>query len=718
LHRVVAGDVAARIIGEAPSAEAVMVRAMLIDSAMKDLKNVMTSLGRKSEVDLTVMDKLQSAAAFERVGMVLAEFRGERAEAGRALRMYRQIKSDLSIIPEAENLMALYAKSSKGTFSDLAKLVETFKDPAQLARFAEELYKPTKLDMVVEAWKASILSGPLTHLANLLGNSTKLIVEVPESVLSATIQAGRQYIKGDPMSMRQYSARAFAPWHGLRLGLKDSLYHAMSVLKNDATFLEKADVYKHAIPGLTGEVVRTPFRLLAAEDALFRTWGERSKAYELAVDRATREQVTPGTREWNQTVQTYLDKPDFRRPADAAAKVLLEISQAGSEAVFAQRLGPSLELVQRAMHGTGMEFVVPFVRTPANLVSWALQHTPGMNLLSGRWRRDFAAGGERQSRAIARVAMGTMLTWWALDQVEEGNLSGGGMFTPEMKKTKMAAGWQPYSFKIGDKWYSYQRIEPVAKVLGIAADLFDMIQTSEKDEDRATMGVMLITLFGNATISTTYLSGLSNMIQGLGDPERFGPTILEQYASSLVPKVVGQPVQLSDPYFREVDGAIQAIQSQLPWLREKLLPQRDVWGDARAAGKALFALPVNVSEITKNKVKSEAERLQIAIMGPPKYSMEAGPFTQRQRRVELSQDQRDIFAQVSGREAMTLLTDFVGSPDWKKTPEFVQIGIFREAIAGSREVGRYAALPFDSPERVEVRQRILDKIIKQEQDVK
>jgi len=717
LRRVVDGEIAERVIGQAPNAEAVMVRAMLIDSAVRDLKNVMAELGRKAEVDLTLMDKLKSAAAFERVGMVIAEFRGERAEAGRALRIYRVLKSDLSVIPEAENLMAMYAKHTKGTFGDLSKLVTTFKDPAQLARFAEELHRPGMLEKVVEGWKASILSGPLTHMANMVGNLTKLAVEVPESVLSATIQAGRQYVKGDPMSLRQYSAKAFAPWHGLQLGLKDSVYHAVSVLTNDAAVLDKADVYRHAISGLKGEVIRTPFRFLAAEDALFRTWGERAKAYEMAVDRAAREKVMPGTREWNETVQTYLDKPGTRLDAEHAAKVKLAIEEVGSEAVFSQRLGPHLEMLQRAMSGTGMEFVVPFVRTPANLVSWAMQHTPGFNLLSGRWRRDFAAGGERQSRAIARVMIGTVLTAWAYDQIAEGNLSGGGMFTPELKKTKMAAGWQPYSVKIGDSWYSYQRMEPVAKVLGIAADLHDMIQTSNKDEDRATMGAMLITLFGNATISTTYLSGLSNMVQALADPERFGGTVLEQYSASLVPKIIGQPVQLADPYFREVDGAMQAIQSQLPWLREKLLPKRDVWGDPRPETKAMFVLPIAKSEITTDKVKAEAERLQIAIQGPPKYVMESGPFSQRQQRIELTQEQKDIFAQVSGREAMALLTDFVGSPDWKRTPEYVKIGIFKEAISGAREIARYSALPIEAPERLELRHKILDKIIQQEEAV-
>lgn len=34
-----------------------------------------------------------------------------------------------------------------------------------------------------------------------------------------------------------------------------------------------------------------------------------------------------------------------------------------------------------------------------------------------------------------------------------------------------ATGWQPYSVRIGDTWYSYARLEPLGLLLGIAADM-------------------------------------------------------------------------------------------------------------------------------------------------------------------------------------------------------------------------------------------------------
>jgi hypothetical protein len=63
---------------------------------------------------------------------------------------------------------------------------------------------------------------------------------------------------------------------------------------------------------------------------------------------------------------------------------------------------------------------------------------------------------------------------------------------------------------------------------------------------------MLVLMFGNATVSTTYLSGLSNAIQAVTDPTRFGENFLEQYATSVVPKIIGQTVGMADPYKREV----------------------------------------------------------------------------------------------------------------------------------------------------------------------
>ena len=710
-----AGSLKPHKIGAAGNSGEILARSALLRDALNHTYGELQKIAGVPEADLTPAMKLQALAAIERVSMLNAEFAGVRAEAGRALQIFRSIKRDPTLAGEA-NLL-LNAAERKGSLQDIAALALKMKDnPAGLKTFLEGYNQATTFEKVMEAWKAGILSGPQTHLANIMGNLTKYVVEVPESIVSASIEATVRAAKGDPMTTAQWKARAFAPIYGVQLGAKDALHVAAEVWKGKGESLEKGDVYKTAIEGKKGEIIRLPFKALQVEDALFRTMAERAEAYKMATDRAVKEGFHPETSEFRQKVTQYTQQPAFGLTEEAGLAAVKQIQNAGAEAVFAQRLGPFLETVQGAIakHAPAMQIILPFVRTPANLVSWAVQHVPGLNLASGRWRADFAAGGERQARAIARVVIGAGLTTTALALTQDEIITGAGMFDKEQGNAKRAAGWQPYSIKIGDTYYSYQRIEPVAKVIGLAADLIELARATKDEQDFGKIASLTVLLFSNATISTTYLSGLSNVIQAATDPARKGEPLLEQYASSLVPKIIGQVTTMADPYKREVEGVLDSIQSQLPYFREKLLPKRDVWGEPSANERWFAVMPVATSQESQDKVRTEAARLQLAIQDVPRFVTEKGPFKPGDRRVELTQEQRDIFRQVSGKQAMTILAPIVNADDWSRIPDYAKAAIYKKVIEGTRKQGQLAALPPDDAARVQMRQKIVDEIIRQQ----
>jgi hypothetical protein len=228
---------------------------------------------------------------------------------------------------------------------------------------------------------------------------------------------------------------------------------------------------------------------------------------------------------------------------------------------------------------------------------------------------------------------------------------------------------------------------------------------------------MLVLLFGNATVSTTYLSGVSNAIQAVTDPSRFGENFLEQYATSIVPKIIGQTVAMADPHKREVEGITDAIQSQIPFLREKLMPKRDVWGEPSANSKWFAVMPVATSEASKDKVKTEAMRLELAIQDAPRFMMEKGPFNPKDKRLELSQEQRDVYRQVAGGRALEILTPIVNAPDWAQIPDFAKAAIYKGVLEATRREAAQKALPADSAAREALRQKIIDRIIREQQAV-
>ncbi len=107
-------------------------------------------------------------------------------------------------------------------------------------------------------------------------------------------------------------------------------------------------------------------------------------------------------------------------------------------------------------------FVAPFIKTPINILKDALSYTPAsLFMKSFKGRRDEAA---------ARVLIGTGLGLMAGKAVIDQNLTGSYPKDPGRREAMIAAKIPEYSVKIGDTWYSYARIEPLATVL-ITADL-------------------------------------------------------------------------------------------------------------------------------------------------------------------------------------------------------------------------------------------------------
>jgi len=248
-------------------------------------------------------------------------------------------------------------------------------------------------------------------------------------------------------------------------------------------------------------------------------------------------------------------------------------------------------------------------------------------------------------------------------------------------------------------------------VIGLAADLVEMGKLTDADEAKKWMAA--VALFGNATISTTYLSGLSGVFNAATDPARYAESFYEQYAASLVPKIIGQSAMLADDERREVNGAIDAIQSQIPFLREKLLPQRDVWGEPRKGQWFLGASPIAMSKESQDKVRSEAMRLELAISDIPKQMFEPGPLTARERKIEYTPGQRDLAREVSGKWAMSILAPIVNDKDWDSIPDYAKKEIYKDVMKDARELGREAALPATSEAREKMRQKIVNEINRQ-----
>ncbi|MEK9753955.1 MAG: hypothetical protein VW338_12220, partial [Rhodospirillaceae bacterium] len=121
-----AGSPAPHKVGAAGNSGEILARSALLRDALNHTYGELQKIAGVPEADLTPAMKLQALAAIERVSLLNAEFAGVRAEAGRALQIFRAIKRDPTLAGEA-NLL-LNAAERTGSLQDIAALAHKFMD--------------------------------------------------------------------------------------------------------------------------------------------------------------------------------------------------------------------------------------------------------------------------------------------------------------------------------------------------------------------------------------------------------------------------------------------------------------------------------------------------------------------------------------------------------------------------------------------------------------
>lgn len=630
--------------------------------------------------------KINLLAQIDRVAQAQAAVRGSQAEVGRALNILKSTNRDKAYYDELTSIIdgrfgVEGKKIGDANFDTMVDMMGQLGSPSEALKFAEKAAKATTWEKVVEAWKAGLVSGPITQTANILGNATFMATRPLVDAVAVAVGGIRR--SPDAMAAAEPLARIVGNIHGTIDGAK-----AAAAVFRTGELAGKTEVHRKAIEGGIGEAIRTPFRLLGAADAFFRVTNERGEAYALATREAVKEGYNPATREFRERVIDLALNP--------TEKMAAQIDEAGTRFTFNAPLGEKGRAIQSTIRKLHLEWAIPFVQTPANVAKEMLRLTPAAPAVK-EWRDAIAKGGPEADKAIAEMAIGTAVGTAVFSFALSGNISGQGDPDPRKRATQMASGWQPYSIKVGDTWYSYQRLQPLGTLIGMAADaasVWDHMGEDEADK----IPKILSTAFANAITNQTFLQGVTNLVNAISDPERFGPKFVQNFVGSTVPAVVSQTAQMMDPYQREVYSVLDAVQSRIPGLREDLMPKRDVFGEPVAAKERLGEIsPITASTMSQDKVRLEAARLGVGVAKAPDHIQLPSGRNEKIGRVDLTPQQRDIFTDKAGHTAHQILTQLVNSPSWEAMPDTAQRAAMEKVFEASRKMGKAAAVP---PEQI------------------
>jgi hypothetical protein len=235
------------------------------------------------------------------------------------------------------------------------------------------------------------------------------------------------------------------------------------------------------------------------------------------------------------------------------------------------------------------------------------------------------AGGARRDMALAKVALGSMVGTVAGTLAMTGKITGGGPSNKAMRQHLRDQGWQEYSIETSNGYVSYGRLEPLGMVFGLWADAAEiMSEASEQDAEKIAVAVTMA-VSKNLT-SKTWLRGLSEALEVIDDPDRYGENYVQRFGASFTPNIIAQSERAIDPEISATYGFLDKVKSKIYGYSDDLPPSRSIWGEVRTAGPGGFYtfLPTYISEKKDSPISAEMFRLKMGAGMPGKKTDESG----------------------------------------------------------------------------------------------
>ena len=534
---------------------------------------------------------------------VLMSVDAARANVGRALNAMKMTRT------KDKKLMDMIKNSAENSDARaVAKAVVNSDQPLKTSlRLGKSLQKT--MDMVNHFRINALLSGVGTQQVNMIGTAANSVMIPLQQIMGGQVKHG----------VRTIAYQLSSSLEALRMATK-SFKDDTSILDVLSTkFDMQTDIGKGS-KNLPMKIISMPSRFLLTMDEFFKQSTYRGRIMADAAMEADNLGLKGAKR--SEFINKYVAE-SFGKEGNAIRPDALLQSQRASftEALEAGSIGQKFQSLGRG-EGVGsamFRFILPFVRTPINILSQSFQNMPVLQFASQRFRNDLFSGDP----ILAAQARGKIMTGVALTSVGyflagRGDFTGSGPTDPRIRAEWLKNN-QPYSIKINNEdgsfyWMSYQRLEPLANVLSIFADVNEIVRDPYNERETSKMhitGALTLAIAEN-TINKTFTKGLADLFGMMtGDPIKSEKAFYNM-VGSFVPNILNQTN--GDEAFREVRSVTDTLLSRTG-LYEDVDPKRNVLGEIITRPTPKYD-PMGLSNIgnyrEEDAVVGELSRLSIA----------------------------------------------------------------------------------------------------------
>lgn len=443
--------------------------------------------------------------------------------------------------------------------------------------------EPTSpLDTAVAAYRVGLL-GVKTHIRNVVSTgSNQLLDEVsrlPASIVDLATSAvtGRRSVSGPDIG-----AVARSSYEAATKGVKE----AKDILLRGAKPEELARYEQNREVNSGSKIIDAytngHFRLLAAEDQLFRSYAMRRSLEDQARVQVLNE-VKAGELPRNQArarAADLVDNPSAEMQAQAVTDA--EVATFNNPNILHRGYMAARDVIATALGGkavnAGLDVLLPFTRTPTNIIARTLEYTPvGAGKAAARLARDVAKKNftiEQQkefSRAMGRSVTGTALILLGYTLAANGDLTGAPGDDPRFSATDNNA--PPYSIKVNGEWHKIAGFSPLGDLITIGATIH---QGHILGDDTLTSSVKAL---GGVTAQQPMLRTTSDLVEAASSPGKKGQKFAGRVVGGFVPTVVSDFASAIDDKERaRGNDFTNQIAIRVPGWREGLPEAKDQQG--------------------------------------------------------------------------------------------------------------------------------------------
>lgn len=536
------------------------------------------------------------------------------------------------------------------------------------------------------AWRyMAMLTNPRTHTRNIFGNLGFVPVRMVKDAIATTLEAGADLVLPGGIQ------RTKAPLNPLSRADRSLVRAALSDVQNVQEQLLGSGKYADSATGKIDDY-RTIFKfkpleavrkgnsnLMEIEDSWFsKSAYAGALAGYLKANGVTAQQMTDGTvsQETLDAGRTYAIEEAQKatyRDANALSDFISNLRYRGSNPV-----GRALNTV--------VEGVLPFRRTPANILMRGVEYSP-VGLLNGVkeavW--DVHRGNKTAAEAIDDISAGLTGTgllalgaWLA----SMGVVTGGGSGDDEQDAQNDLTGQQNYAMTIGDKNFTLDWLAPEALPFFVGVEAYNVM--SDQSEGGVTLDNIL-SAFERITdpmLEMSMLQGVQDAIETVqyadsGTLLKVAANSVLSYFTQALPTLFGQIERTTEDqryttFMDRTNGVPTDIQytvgqalNKVPGVEFQQIPYIDAWGRTESTGNLLerslnnFLNPSYTSTDQTTDTDRELQRL---------YDVgQTGVFpdrTAQSQKVDgeyMTADQYFQYATTKGQTSYDVVTDMINS---------------------------------------------------------